>query len=547
MSEQTVQAVLQVLKKDPNTEVCVLEHSALIYTQDQQGREYTLKIRPVSKNGPPSDRPMQREHHWLRTAANRLPRTHSPCFTHLFPVNCLSKVHVTALHFSLGGETFSGLSLESVFPNGFLMRGWCQIYRESNDGDQPDSVRYLMQQMIGGVNDIHSMGLAINGFDLHDLALFSIRVGGVPELGFKIVESCCGVVGSGGGRNSGLNYNSTEMQMPPSRSDTSFSKTDITKATIIQISGQAIDKDLAEKHLNFFTPRINNQKVGSTPLETAKRNDKQAIALVACSLFSEKDIDQATTRKLLQCQNITELARTLEYLIKPDQQDNMSRVFSVMLGFMTNTMSLDAGMRHKGMQFPIVSSAVGNDLAARDGGLLVPSRTVAKLKDKNTGQPSVTSELLIKNQKSKGMGTHANNFIKKGGCVTLYAGTTTNSRGRFSKYALGLGKGYRLDAQPNDFWTTERVVRRACVGHLLNSSRVIATVSKKGNVDLDTSQQFIDEDGLLKIPMFALCDIEPGTELVWDYDFKAGARGALMTKTSDSEDGFEDSDNNGKQ
>ena len=70
----------------------------------------------------------------------------------------------------------------------------------------------------------------------------------------------------------------------------------------------------------------------------------------------------------------------------------------------------------------------------------------------------------------------------------------------------------------------------------INSSRVSHNKKRLGNVQLDCSNMYHDQNGNLKVPMTAVCDISEGDELVWDYDFKAGMFGSLVECSSEEDE-----------
>ena len=280
-----------------------------------------------------------------------------------------------------------------------------------------------------------------------------------------------------------------------------------------------------------------------TVMQALKILDVQKFAEMHCRFLLESD-DQELQKSLKSASGPNEMARLLQ-CPENGQRDANKRTCALLCKMFNNNpgsrVSAERAAKSHAMQMPLLTKPQATELAS--GGIEVPGGKVPcfdKVSKPRFAQ-GIAPPLRLKPKKhgkKPGMGTFAACKIKKFAFVTSYSGEQTGEANAFSIYTLSLLRGLdRLRARYSSDWTLERYIIECAIGHILNSSRVVSTKRKAGNVYLDLSQAVIDDNGNMKVPMFALRDIEEGEELVWCYDWKAGACEPFKTdSTSENDD-----------
>ena len=85
----------------------------------------------------------------------------------------------------------------------------------------------------------------------------------------------------------------------------------------------------------------------------------------------------------------------------------------------------------------------------------------------------------------------------------------------------------------------ERMIKEHCCGPVLNSSRRSGNLRHRSraenNCEVCWQNYFIDEDGILRIPIVALRDIAKSEKLTYDYPFNSGHHESFVFESSCSE------------
>jgi hypothetical protein len=533
MDVQTAQSLAQILELNGLKSVTVkklMKHSLLLDSISKNDEAITLKIRREKKQRPEHSL-FYRELEFMQDANRHLGRMR-PCMPSLMHVLVADgkKLGCSAI-VSIGSEIFSVVSMQALGMDGNDFRKWILEYCQKCGGDFPDDLRELLRQLVGTIADLHSKGMALGGFELSDF----VFVPG-PEMRILFIEAGHGVL------NTNLRkYTKPGVPTPQPGPMQALTAEDMSGAKLKRINTYVADSFNRSplpwfRNQSYFDgePCDDNLSV----LNACEAMDCRAVAINMCCLLGDGKIDHQKKQALISAQSISDLANQVNCRINTPQRRCMARVLTVLRHLLQSKLPASSILRLKGVQFPILSSEQAT-LISGNNGLLVPSKEVPELRDEKTGQPLRTADLLLKDWEVKGLKTIAASRIEDGKLVTLYAGAEASGNSWPSRYGLTLIQGNsssRVDALYSSTWTFERFVRQAQIGHILNSSRKVATTKKKGNVVVVIQKQFRDSDGVLQVPMYACRDIEAGEELVWDYDFKANEGGSLMEDSPPEEE-----------
>jgi hypothetical protein len=528
MDQQTVDTLITGIQDRGFESVLLQRNSTTLQLNAVEGiRPITLKIRREKRSAPKEDSLFIRELDCYHIAGQRHPRSRQVMPTLVY-TDRFGGGQAAAARIFLGGSVYSVISVERLGVDGNHFKAWFDRQLYDNDHECPDDVRDLMAQLLGTLSDLERKLISLGGFGPENITFIP-----GPEMRIIFTDAGSAVVDH-------PHRQYVERGILQAQSiETTPSSTD-GPATFKSVLRVEVEKTLANRQLRILAGAQEICELGSHPSTHDEHRiaDAQSAAIIMCSLLLRGDgeLDLTKLEELKRAESISNFARSLNWR-DTDQKRSMARVFSVVQDLLNDKVRPAVALMRKGAQYPILTNHESRSTLG--SGLRVPGGVVPFSKDKNTGEPLIAPEIVLVDRiaTGKGLGAETVKMIKKDAFVTYYPGQYESGRGWFSKYAAALNRGFdRVVWRFSSRRSIKRAIAEKSVGHMLNSSRIIANVRRKGNVGLMLDEAFEDENGLRKIPMYALRDILPGEELVWDYDFLAGRSGDLYYYSPDEDE-----------
>ncbi len=521
--------------------------------------EITLKIRPdpnLSSNKRVSK--TYREVEFGLVVSARLVRKPKTVFE-LFPNQHWHKGSWSSMaQIDLGrGRIFSGLSLHPIIAFGIDAQNWVRKYRKSNNGECPDDLRELMVILMKSLSWLHERCMSPNGFLLDSIGFCHGKLNPV------LTELAGGAVGK-----PGRQYIAAKPK--PDTQNTSETPSNAKSVKIVKTN--QIEEILnKQQHLSMLSPcdletsrltrgavRIAKRSIESghnatLALAACRDNDSESVAkcfLMLLTGWNEQQINSHMAG-LKQAKSVEKFARIINWPLTK-QRTTLPRLLGAVQNLLSeNPKSLADAHMSKQFQFVILN----DDLTEQslNGGIQVPAGFTVP--NKMTNSRKMTPPVSIRQAQNtdadpkhgkRGLGVFAEGEIKKGQFVIDYGGQVVT--GTPSLWSVSLR--HYISALDGGFcseFPLETAIQERAFGCLLNSSRIVHDRKRPGNVRLVRELAYIDQNGFLKIPMEAICDINAGEELLWCYDFKAGAAGDLVAAWSveDEDDEFKAKESKG--
>ncbi len=445
------------------------------------------------------------------------------------------------------GQIFSGLSLQPIIAFGIDAQNWVRKYRESNNGECPDDLREFIVKLIKILSWLHERCMSPNGFLLDSIGFCHGKLNPV------LTELAGGAVGK-----SGRQY----IAYKPTPDPQNISQTSSNDKSVKIVQTNHIEELLNKQPLSLLSPcDLETSRLTRRPVRIAERsieaghdatlalaacrdNDSESVAkcfLMLLTGWNEQQINPHMDG-LKRAKSVEEFARIIDWP-PGKQRTTLPRLLGAVQNLLSeNRKSLADAHISRQFQFVILNGEQTEQ--SLNGGIQVPAGfTVPNKLTKSRNKTPPVSIRQAQNTEAdpkhgkRGLCVFAEGEIKEGQFVMDYGGQVVPAGGTPSLWSVSLRHQIStLDGGFCSEFPLETAIQERAFGSLFNSNRIVHDKKRPGNVRLVRKLAYIDQNGYLKIPMEATRDIKAGEELLWCYDFKAGAAGDLVAVWSDEDE-----------